>query len=433
MARRLGGIFLHAAHGPLAFAASCVAANQILKGIEELEPSGLAGGLERGIGEVARVVGVPVREVQALLPWEELQRSAARLRVTQPAAVLAWKLHAGQFGFLDVITQLTVDGRANDIRVALERVAAKVRADDALAEPLLALSEDVGQWDELVMRCRTLLDDGDALAAAWQRRRQRRLVAIGAALVVILGALGVIGWTATARGRIEAALAAPDGCGAAAISASDRELASNEEDSRIAAAERLCVETRAEAQRKKERAEAEERARADAERERKAHVDGCDALARAMKDKEPGEDALAAAKDAKDLATRLATRKITVADLGPEDLALPCWNEDGLAKSVTAAFEAAFTESVLALPPTWTQEIDASPRTLDVLEAHKAELPVHVLTAIAERAAHEAETALLAGKPEALGKAARSCELARRVGMSGGASCTGVTSLVAKP
>jgi hypothetical protein len=433
MARRLGGIFLHAAHGPLAFAASCVAANQILKGIEELEPSGLVGGFERGVGEVARLVGVPVREVQALLPWEELQRAAARLRVTQPAAVLAWKLHAGQFGFLDVITQLTVDGRANDIRVSIERVAAKVRADDALAEPLLALSEDVGQWDDLVMRCRTLLDDGDALAAAWKRRRQRRWIAIAGAVVVILGAVSVIAVAAMARGRIEAALALPDGCGAATISAADRSLASNDEDSRIAAAERLCAETRAEAQRKQERAEAEERARADAERDRKAHIGACESLAAAMRNKAFDAEAAETAKEGKDLARRLATRSITVGDLGPEDLSLPCWQEEGLPKSVAEAFDAAFAESVLALPATWTQEVDASPRTLAVLGARKGELPIHVLTALAERAAREAETALLAGKPDALGRANRSCELARRVGMSGGASCTGVASLVARP
>lgn len=431
MARRLGGIFLHAAHGPLAFAASCVAHNQIYKGLEELEPSGLIGGLERGVSEVARLVGVPVREVETLLPSEELRRAGARLHVSQPAAVLAWKLHAGQFGFLDVITQLTVDGRANDIRASLERVAAKVRADEALAEPLLALSEDVGQWQDLVMRCRELLDDGDALADAWKRRRQRRMVAVGGALFVILGALGVIVYTARARDRIEDALLQADGCRAATISARDRALASNEEDSRIATAERLCAETRAEEQRRKDRTDAEARARADAERDRASHVASCEALAAAMKSRKLGDAAAAAAKDGRDLAARLATRSITTADLGPDPLALPCWHEDGLPAGIDESFDGAFVESILALPPTWPHEIDASPQTLAALEAHKAELPVHVLTAIAERAAHEAESALLGGKPAAMGRASRACELARRVGMSGGASCVGIASLVA--
>jgi len=116
MARRIGAHFLQAAHGPLAFAASCIAQNQILKGIEELAPGGLAGGLLRGVDDVAKEAGVPPREVQSLLPWSELARAAKRLEVVQPAALRAWKIHAGAYGFLDLVTQLTVDGRPIDAR-----------------------------------------------------------------------------------------------------------------------------------------------------------------------------------------------------------------------------------------------------------------------------------------------------------------------------
>src|SRR5690606_29766490 len=108
------------------------------------------------------------REVQSLLPWDELARAAKALEATQPAAIAAWRMHAGAFGFLDLITQLTVDGRPIPIDQALERLAGKVRADEGLAAPLLALSADVGAWETLVLRCRGILDDGETLARAWR-------------------------------------------------------------------------------------------------------------------------------------------------------------------------------------------------------------------------------------------------------------------------
>ena len=118
-AGKIGGVFLRAAAGPLSFAASCISGNKIQKGLEELEPSGLADAFDRGVGEVAKLVGVPKAEVDRVLPLEEVAAVQERLRHSHGLAIEAWRLHAGQFGFFDAVTALTVDGRPVEIGLCL--------------------------------------------------------------------------------------------------------------------------------------------------------------------------------------------------------------------------------------------------------------------------------------------------------------------------
>jgi hypothetical protein len=426
MARKIGGSFLHAAHGPVAFAVSCLSQNQIAKGLEELAVDGLAGGIDRGALEVARIVGVPLREVQAFLPADELARVARRIEQTQPAALEAWRRHAGPFGILDLVTQLTVDGRAVDARLALERLAAKVKADKALAKPLLELAEDVGAWEELVYRCASLLDDGEGLSKAYRLRRQRQLATAVAAIFVMLGALGAIAWTAIARSRISEALRSPDPCAALGITERDRGMASNEQDAAIAAAERRCGDERREEAAAKEREAREREAREAAERAAAARLAKCKALARGIA---AGKLDAEAGDAATPLARRVAERQLEASDLGPAEEKIPCWRDGALASEGDGSIDRAFVDAVLALPGGWPGVIDASPRTASLLEARAEDLPAWQKTALAARAAREADRALVAGQPDEVARARRTCALAERLGVPGGVPCTAIASL----
>src|SRR5689334_20277893 len=143
MSAKIVGTFLRAALGPIQFAASLVTANKVRQGIDELAAEPLMSALTRGIGDVATLASVPKSDIEASLPMVEFNAVAGRLARSQPSAIEAWNLHAGQTGFLDIITALTVDGRKPEIGRCLERVAKKVSADEALARPLLALATDV--------------------------------------------------------------------------------------------------------------------------------------------------------------------------------------------------------------------------------------------------------------------------------------------------
>lgn len=429
MARRIGAHFLQAAHGPLAFAASCIAQNQILKGIEELAPGGLAGGLLRGVNDVAAEAGVPPREVQSLLPWGELARAAKRLEATQPAALRAWKIHAGAYGFLDLVTQLTVDGRPIDVRQGLTRLAAKVRADEALAEPLAALAVAAGAWEELVLRCGALLEDGEGLARAFHLRRRRRIAAGAVAVSVMSIAIGVIAWTALARARVAGVLAEADPCAAHGIASSDRELASNEQDRAIGDAERRCAAVRASEAEARARAEREAEERAREAREAAAREARCRALAAELAG--PADGGTAASGASGGLPARIANRRLAVGDLGPEEPILACWTDPSAPVEARRAIDRAFVDALLAMPE-WAGVIDPSPRVAALLEAHQGRIPGWQLAALADRARRTADASLVAGRHEDVLQARRLCALSGRLGRPGGTPCSAVDAVATR-
>ncbi|MEP7123692.1 MAG: hypothetical protein ABJE95_22380, partial [Byssovorax sp.] len=222
MAAKLGGTFLVGAGGPVNYAGQCILSSRVADGLRELTPDSLYGGFRRGVEESAKRVGVGTADVERLLPMSEIHALVTRLTLSQQRAVEAWNLHAGHIGgLLKGVADLTADGRAPDVGLCLDRLARKVMRDRELADPLRALAVDVGEWQDMIARCRDLLDDGSVLERAYRMRRVRRILAIAGLAAVIVGALGVVLWVRAARVRIDAVLAGGDPCVAATIDPGD--------------------------------------------------------------------------------------------------------------------------------------------------------------------------------------------------------------------
>ena len=78
------GAFLRAALGPIQYAAGLITANKVVKGIEELAAEPLESAVKRGIGDVAKLVGLPRAEIEAALPTADFAAAARQIAVTQP-------------------------------------------------------------------------------------------------------------------------------------------------------------------------------------------------------------------------------------------------------------------------------------------------------------------------------------------------------------
>ena len=214
---KIGAAFHRVAMGPLSYASTLLAANQVKQALAELGPQGLADAYQRGLAEVADLVGVPKGEVDRLMPLEELGQVLERLRFSHHRAELAYQAHAGQFGFLDTVTQLTADGRAPDITECLDRVAKKLRADEELSEPLAALAADTTAWTDLLTRSRFILEDRSWLAAAYRRRVIIRSVVLAIPVIaLILFTISVV-FLRLRRDGIDAVLAQQDVCQAESL------------------------------------------------------------------------------------------------------------------------------------------------------------------------------------------------------------------------
>ncbi len=425
MSAKISGTFLRAALGPIQYAAGLVSGNKVLQGVEELAPSGLVAGLKRGINEVSALAGVSANDLERAMPMALVEELAARLSVSQPRAVAAWKLHAGQFGFMDVITALTMDGRKAEIGLCLDRVAKKVSPDPELAEPLAALAVDVTAWEELIVRCRNILDDRDWLAKAYARKRMRRWIAASVPVTVIVASLSLILIVKGSRDRIDHALETADPC-LVRIDAEDVRFASRAQDRSLAGAKLRCKEDQ-ERQRRTRAAVDEareiERRAADA---KQAHLDACQKIATSVTDGSfraatagPGVSPAAAT-----LLERVATKKLEPSDVGPVDPSLPCGDTPSL-----AVFESAYGAALAADVTLWARQSDPSTFSQRALEARKSELPINALAGLAESAERTAKEGLTSGKPEIVARAKRLCSMAHALQAPVRGSCNAAEKL----
>ena len=191
MADKLGVLFVNAAMGPLNYAGQCIMQNRVKTGINELAIESLLGAVERGIATVAKAAGLRASYVENLLPMAEIRQVADRIATNQRAALEQWEVHTGHIGgLMDGIADLTVDNRPPDAAVCLLRLSKKMQMDKQLAQPLRQLSEDLITWQDLIASCKTFIDDGRSLEAAY---RQRRVVRIGFAIAALL-AVAVVVW-----------------------------------------------------------------------------------------------------------------------------------------------------------------------------------------------------------------------------------------------
>ncbi|NUO54789.1 MAG: hypothetical protein HOV80_38600 [Polyangiaceae bacterium] len=423
-ASKIGGVFLRAASGPLQYAASCISGNKIVKGLEELAPSGLVDAYHRGIGEVARMVGVPKSEVERVLPTAEVAAVAERMNFSQPRALSAWQTHAGQFGFLDVVTALTVDGRPVEIAVCIERVAGKVRADPPLAQPLEALAIDIAAWNDLVQRTRHVLEDRGWLAAAYRRRIILRTVLFAIPMIALIGFTIAVVTFRLRRDAVDALLTGEDPCSVEAIPQEKLGWASTEQKGFIATKQAACDARRAEEKRlaeEEERRLAKERAVREA---REARERECGALADEV-EKGLLSEATRGVRDGHDaLLDRIAKKTLEPSDLGPDDPVLPCGDTPAKKR-----LESAYGTALLGDVSIWTQRADPGKYARAALVAKKSEIPQNALLGLADNAERTAKGGLTGGDPNMIAKAKRLCALAKELGTPGRGGCNAVEGL----
>lgn len=426
MANKLGAAFLRCSLGPLHYAGGCILSTKVKEGLAELGADNLHGGLTRGIDEAARHAGVRVADVEALLPMAEVRAVAARLDAAQRAAVDAWQMYAGHLGgLMKGVADLTVDGRAPDVSQFLARLAKKVVRDRPLSEPLAELSDAVASWLDLVERCADLIGDGQVLARAFRARRRRRLGAVGAAGLLMVGCASVALWISAVRGRVDEALGAADACAASAIDPADLERASSAQRERAAALRATCDETRrreAEARAEEEKREAEARAIEEKKRDREQR---CATLAgKLAAGAVSGEDAAVAGAQAA-LIARVAQGALDRADVATEEL--PCADTPSGAK-IAEAFAAALAAS----PAAWARADEVSERSYAALLARKESLPGAPRQVLGQHADRNAMKALVSRDEARKARAARVCRLVDELGVGAGKYCKTLFVLAAK-
>ena len=159
-------MFATGALGPVHYAGQCILARRVEEGLRELAVDNLRGGVTRGVIQAAQRVGVTPREIESVLPMPELVVLLQRLAASQPKAIEAWHTYAGGLGgLLTGVADLTVDGRAPDTALAVQRLAKKVQRDKLFAEPLARLADDLFDWQDALHRCIELLNAGRLTAA----------------------------------------------------------------------------------------------------------------------------------------------------------------------------------------------------------------------------------------------------------------------------
>mgnify|MGYP000496769908 CR=1 FL=1 len=424
-ARRIAGVFLRAAMGPVEYAGGCILGNKIITGLEELGPDGLLGAFHRGVTDVAALAAVPRSEVEGLLPMGDVAALEARLRQTQPRALIAWRTHAGQFGFLDVMTALTIDGRRPEIGLCLERVAGKVRQDRHLAEPLEALGTDVTAWEDLIVRCRHILEDRGWLARALRRRVMKRVIIGGIAFLVLVAATIAIVTVRIKRDDVARKVAAVADCDADKLTEADLEWANSEQRAVVSEKADSCTRAQAEeaARRKREKeALAAEKLLREA---REAREKECALLADDIEKGSLSEASKKKADKAADLLDRVAKKALTDADAGPIDPVFPCAEDAAIKKRI----EAAFADALMVDPLLWARRSDPSPTTAALLLAHKDALPDNGLIGLADNAERSAKSSLARGDIQKMATAKRLCGLAKSLGVAGHASCNAIEKL----
>ena len=426
MSAKIVGTFLRAALGPIQYAASLVSSNKVRQGIDELAPEPLLAALNRGVSDLAALVGVPQSDIEISLPMAEFIEVSTRLGESQPQAVAAWNLHAGPTGFMDIITALTVDGRKPEIGMCLERVAKKVSQDTALARPLLALARDVNAWEELIAKCVSILEQGSWLSKAFLRRRLRFAFTATIPIVVIV-VCAVLGLRLKgSRDRVTHALVATDPCAIGTIAEADLRYASHSQQQSIAAKKQACTDQRAAEERAREEERKRREAAEKAEADRKAHIDACEHVASAVKAgsfaSSDGADVVSADQSA--LLGRMAKHALNLGDIGPTDVTFPCADTPAHAE-----LEAAFGSALLVDPSLWTQHGDPSPLTMHSLVAEKASVDPKMIIALLTTADGLSKNALASGRPDVIAKAKKLCGLARELANAGSGNCEAVRNL----
>lgn len=428
MASKLGGMFATGALGPVHYAGQCILARRAEEGLKELSPDNLMGGVARGVMQAAERVGVGTVDIERLLPMGELRQLIGRIAVSQPKVLEAWKLYAGGLGgLLTGVADLTVDGRAPDTALCVQRLAKKVARDKPFAEPLQQLADDLFDWQDALHRCVELLNDTTALAKAYQRRRMRKVLAIAGAALAVGVALTVVVWLRLARAKVLAVIEQPDPCAAMALSEGDLGRVSEELRARASGNRLKCEAARAEEAKRLEAERLREERERAAKKLQEALEAQCDGLAAHVEAGQLSGEDEAFAKDASGLLGRMAKGVLELGDYGPAEPALPCKGTKGEAR-----LAAAFAKAVVAKPWNVPKVESPSAAVRAALAKGAGELPDKLKTMMGNRANDAAKKAFVSGKAEHITRAVALCETAKALGTAPVGPCDSVRALAPK-
>lgn len=425
MAPRLGGVFATGALGPVHFAGQCILQKRVEQGLGELTVENLRGGLGRGVLQAAQLVGVGTKEIEGLLPHRDLEAILQRIAVSQPAVMAAWKMYAGGLGgLLTGVADLTVDGRAPDTALAVQRLAKKVTRDKPLSDPLAKLADDLFDWQDALHRCVELLNDTTALEQAYHRRRVRRTAFAVGLVALAVGALTGVVWMRVARAKVLAVIEKPDPCAAMDLTDGDLDRVSSDLRARAMDSRARCEAARAaEAKRIEEEKAREERER-EAKKAQEALEKSCDALATHVESGALTPEDEALAKDAAPLLRRVAKGALDPSDYGPAEPALPCKGTKAEPRIASA-----LTKAVLAKPWNLPKVEAPSKAVRDAIAGGAADLPPKLKAMMGTRAADAAKKAIATGKPDQIAHAIACCDVAKAMGTEPAGQCDGARSL----
>lgn len=424
MAQRLGPLFLRSAFGPVNYAGSCIMARQVVIGLRELTAENLMSALRRGVGNVARESGVRPQDVERFLPLDEMSKLAAELDAAAKRALDVWSRYASHHiaGLLEGVTDLTIDGRPPDLSLCLMRLSRKVKADREWSKPLAALADLAERWTDQLRECRELVDGGEALARAHQRRRKLRLALLVSATSSLALTLVISIWMVlhirAARARIAEQITAGGICDWNEIAEGDRDHSTEEQTRTIEEQVHACAERR-----DRERKEAEARARIEAEarerdrlkRERDAQCSSLsDAVAKAKL--EPAHEATAGRHA--DLLRRVSAGKLDRTDVAWKLSELPCADTPSAAR-----LEAAYGKALLASPSAWIYADDVSADVARLIAARRDELKARHRSLVALNAEQKAKRALVKGQGPEVDRALRLCAFKRQLEFLKGDYC----------
>ncbi len=418
MADKLGVLFLNAAMGPLNYAGQCIMQSRVEQGLRELAAESLLGAAERGIAAVASSAGLPTSYVENLLPMIELRQVAGRIADNQRAALSQWQLHTGHVGgLLDGIADLTIDNRPPDASLCLLRVSKKMQLDKELALPLRQLSEDLVTWQELLVSCRTFIDDGRSIAAAY---RQRRLIRFGAAVAGALAVAVVVVWLVRvqrARDRIDAALAGDDPCVAESVDVSDEGKASDEQRARLGALKTSCEEGREDARRAEEAERAATAQRLEEEEAKRARIASCEKLETTLAQGAAEVGELPEAAPHRELLGRMAQGK-----LEPDDVSklasFPC-----LDTAAAKGLSERYLRAALATAAVWLGSAAPSKVARELMVKGKEGASERQLTIFGRHVEELAKKAVRTGKTDLLARVTVLCALNQELGVHRGQHC----------
>lgn len=406
-------------------AGACFRRGDVTQGLVELTGESLVGSLRRALDAVSSTSGVPLSEIERLLPSAEMDALVARLDLVQADAVAQWALHMTHgSSLLEAIAKLTADGRPPEAGLCLSRIATKMRLEKALATPLRDLADLVDAWQSLLERVRGRIDGGKVLEQAKRRREKRRQMLALVAVVTFI-TLAAIAITVTkARGRIAELTSRSNPCEIELMTSGDERLASSEQSTVIAQRRSECSSQRERTRLEEERAQREKERLAREEQERRERAAMCTNLAERLSSGAstplPPRTLELLGKDAEFL-SRLARGQLLGQDVTKDLRSVVC--ADGPA---SIPFANAVAAAVVNNSSAWLQEHGLSASVVELLEKGRESVSRTSRENLAKPVDKLALKALVNSNEAELARSRRACEALKALDVVTGVYCKSV-------